>query len=113
MLPKKDIQILNKILERIAVAEDILTRATREEFLKDQVLKHAAAMVFLNIGELTKHFSKDFLKKEQRLPIHKMRGLRNIAAHEYDILRFESLWKTMTVYVPELKATIKEILDEK
>ena len=109
-MQSKDRMVLLKILDKIEVLEKIAKGKTKEKFLDDNILQHAAAMAFLSMGELTKHFTKDFIETEKRLPVNKMRGMRNMAAHEYDAIRFERVWETIIVDIPELKSIIEELL---
>ncbi|WP_461252389.1 HepT-like ribonuclease domain-containing protein, partial [Treponema sp. R8-4-B8] len=52
--------------------------------------KNAVAMCILQIGELTTHFSKDFLEHNKKVPWGNMKRMRNIAAHHYGCLLYTS-----------------------
>jgi uncharacterized protein with HEPN domain len=66
-------------------------------------------MAFLSIGELSKNLSKEITEKATDIPFHKMRGMRNTAAHEYDALRFDKIWLTITKDLPSVKEAIKKL----
>jgi len=110
MLHKRDGIILKKVFEEITYLETTLTGFTRETFLANEDKKRVVAMTLLNMGELVKNLSKDFLKGAPTFPIHRMRGLRHIAAHEYYALRFHDIWDTVQKDLPNLKKQIQGFL---
>ena len=57
----------------------------------------------INIAELSKSFSEDYLLATSSIPWKEIRGLRNIAAHQYEIIRPSNIWLTVTQDVPALK----------
>ena len=107
----RDTTILKKVMESIEHIENFTKDVTCEEFLKNEMLKHAVTMALLNIGELIHHLSKEF-KANTKIPHEKIVGLRNLAAHGYHDLKFESIWGTIKTSIPELKTEIKKHLQK-
>ena len=107
-MEQKEKEILGKMLKHISVLDEIADK-TRDEFMQSAILQHAAAMAILQLGELAKFLSKEFVARTD-FPVHQMRGMRNIAAHEYNALRFNDVWNTMRNNIPTLKKTILELL---
>ena len=65
---------------------------------------NAVAMSLLQIGELTKNFSDEFIEAtKEQIPWKEIRGLRNIVAHGYDSLDKETIWTVANNEVSELK----------
>ena len=56
-MQRRDRITLNKIVEEIDVAIDMLSDVEQNVFMKDNILKRAAAMSLINIGELVKNLS--------------------------------------------------------
>ena len=102
--------VLQKILKEISIVDDITKRYTQKEFLDDVIAQRAAAMTIINIGELTTVLPEEFKQAHPQIPWRKIRGLRNIVAHKYEIIDFEDVWETAVKSIPELGKQLREIL---
>ncbi len=107
---KRNRIVSQKILKEISIINDMTGRYTKEEFLNDEIAQRAAAMTIINIGELTTVFSDDFRQTYSQIPWRKIKGLRNIMAHKYEIIDFEDVWETAITSIPELEKYLYEIL---
>lgn len=107
----RDIIILRKILSQFEVAERKIAIYSLEEFQNDEVLKLAAAMLIINVGELVKTLSFSCRKAYPNIPWKAIAGFRDIAAHRYQTLRMDDVYETITVDFPGLCADIKKILE--
>ena len=104
--------VLRKILKEISIVSDITGRYTREEFLNNDIVQRAVAMTIINIGELTTVFPDDFREAYSHIPWRKIKGLRNIVAHKYEIIDFEDVWETAITSIPELQKHLCGILSK-
>ena len=102
--------VLQKILNEISIVNEMTMRYTKEEFLDDNIAQRAIAMTIINIGELTTVFPDNFRQAYSQIPWRKIKGLRNIIAHKYEIVDFEDVWETAITSVPELEKHLFEIL---
>jgi len=102
--------VLQKILKEISIVSDVTRRYTREEFLNNDIAQRAIAMTIINIGELTTVFPDDFRQAYSHIPWRKIKGLRNIVAHKYEIIDFEDVWETAITSIPELQKHLRKIL---
>ena len=50
------------------------------------------------------------LQEAPQIPWRKMKGMRNIAAHEYFGIDLSTVWQTATVDVPALKPLVQALL---
>ncbi len=107
---KRNRIVSQKILKEISIINDMTGQHTKEEFLNDEIIQRAAAMTIINIGELTTVFSDDFRQTYSQIPWRKIKGLRNIMAHKYEIIDFEDVWETAITSIPELEKHLCEIL---
>lgn len=54
------------------------------------------------IGEATVHLSESTRQAIPELPFRKMRGMRNIVAHDYANVDLKIIWEVATMHVPEV-----------
>lgn len=64
------------------------------------------------IGEATANLPEALLARFPAVPWHRMRGLRNILAHEYFGVDLSIIWQTVQKDLPPLRAQLQRILDE-
>lgn len=109
-MKQPDRHILEKILEEIAFLENLLENMSMDAFLKDETVKRAAAMAAINIGELAKHLSREFYEMYPGSELRYAARTRNVYAHGYYTLHFETVYKTAAEDYPRVKAWIREHL---
>ena len=63
-------------------------------------------MSLINIGELSKSFTDDYLAAMPEIPWKAIRGFRNIAAHQYGIIDIDDVYKTVMEDIPSLKTAL-------
>ena len=66
----------------------------------------AVVMSLINIGELSKSFTDDYLAAMPEIPWKAIRGFRNIAAHQYGIIDIDDVYKTVMEDIPSLKTAL-------
>ncbi|GBU21860.1 hypothetical protein R80B4_01762 [Fibrobacteres bacterium R8-0-B4] len=114
MLNERDRGILEHI---VAYCEEIKTAIamfddTLETLMANSVYKNAVSMCILQIGELTTHFSKEFLAANTKVPWVDIKKMRNIAAHHYGKFDMEVLYRTIINKIPELNEYCFELLND-
>ncbi len=105
---EKDIIIRKKILREITDIRSFISNMNESDFAQSRVTQKAVMMSLLNIGELSKSFSDEYLEITKDTPWKEIRGLRNIAAHHYDALRIPSVWLTIQRDIPSLEKDLVE-----
>ena len=108
---RRDKIILQKICSEIGLALKFIGDKKLEEFLADELLKHAVGMAAINIGELTKNLSAELRQNYPEVSWKKATGFRDVVAHKYETLNMSDVYKTVTEDFPELKSQIKKILE--
>ena len=110
-MTQRDRRILEKILDEISYLEKLLANMTMEQFLKDETVKRAATMSSINIGELAKHLSSEFYDAFPTCELRYAARTRDVYAHGYYTLHFETVYKTAVEDYPRVKAWIAEHID--
>ena len=83
---------------------------SREDFENDTEFQFACGMCIIQIGELVTKLDEDFIKKYSDIPWRQIKGMRNIYAHDYDIIDNDTVWESITEEIPELKEKLQFIL---
>ena len=79
-------------------------------FARDEKTVEAVCFALVVIGEAVTHVPADVQAMAPQIPWRKMKGMRNIAAHEYFGIDVSTVWLTATVDVPELKPLLEKLL---
>jgi uncharacterized protein with HEPN domain len=58
------------------------------------------------IGEAAVHLSEETRRAIPELPFRKMRGMRNIVAHDYANVDLKIVWDVATIHVPEVAVVL-------
>ncbi len=96
-----------KMLDEIADIEAFSKERAAADLTADKMWQKAVVMSLINIGELSKAFTDDYLASMPHIPWKAIRGFRNIAAHQYGIIDFDDVYKTVTEDIPLLKAALQ------
>lgn len=83
------------ILEAIARVQEYTAGLTEETFITNQMASDAVIRNFLIIGEAVRHIPLDFQAQHPEIPWALMQGMRNVLVHDYEMVKLETLWKTI------------------
>lgn len=83
----------------------------REDFENDMEFQFASGMCIIQIGELVAKLDEDFLKRHSGIPWRQIKGMRNIYAHDYDVIDNNMVWEAITEEIPELREKLQIILN--
>jgi len=108
----KDQHCLESILEAIdRIIEYTSSINTADDFDNDHRNFDATMMNFLVIGEMVDKLSDEFKKKHSQVEWIKIKGFRNLVAHDYFGIDAEEVWQIIKNKIPALKSDIKLLLD--
>lgn len=112
-MKSKDVIILKKILEYCKQAEEAcqMFHNEYEQFVKNSVYTNACCMCILQIGELCKVVSDELKEENAMIPWKQWCGIRDIFAHQYSNLDYQSAWDTIQIDLQELKREVIAILN--
>lgn len=108
---KSERVVMQKMLQYCDEIAQILKKHNfnREEFENDKEFQFACGMCIIQIGELVTGLDTDFIRKYSDIPWRQIKGMRNIYAHDYDIIDNDIIWETITVEIPDLKEKLQTI----
>lgn len=83
---------------------------TKSELSTNEEKQSAILYQVIIIGEATKRLSTDFRNCHSEIPWNDMSGMRDILAHQYDRVNFNTLWDVIQFDIPELLNLIEPLL---
>ena len=104
MLSIKEKGILLYIINHCKRVEEKVTGLTCEDFDSDKDVEEIVCFNILQIGELAKRLSPEFIKKYNAMPWDDIKGMRDIVAHQYGTIKFDDVWKTASQEIKPLRA---------
>ena len=99
---------LHDILEATRLIATYVKDATAVEFRADTQKQDAVIRRIEIIGEAAAHLSEATRREIPELPFRRMRGMRNIVAHDYANVDVRIVWEVATIHVPEVRAALEK-----
>jgi len=110
---EKDRLNLENILEAIQKIETYTTQFHEaDEFFEHQLHFDATMMNFIVIGEMVDRLSDEFRSQYTQIEWNKIKGLRNIVAHDYFGIDAEEIWQIAQIQLRKLKTDIHQMLED-
>lgn len=112
-MTQKDCYILEHVYDYSVKILSTLDRVGHdyETFSKDDDFIASVELNLIQIGEVVKDLSEDFRNEtKSEIPWRKIKGLRNIIAHDYQSVEVGAIWKTAEEDVPALKVFCERYL---
>ena len=82
-----------------------------DDFYGDNISFDATMMNFIVIGEMVDKLTDMFLEKTYgKIDWNKVKGFRNIIAHNYFGIDAEEVWQIIRTRIPELRAEIEILI---
>lgn len=81
-----------------------------DAFFSNEKTFDAVLMNFVIIGEAVSRLSEGLKEEENQIPWNKIKGLRNIVAHDYFGVDAEEVWQIIKNNLPEFENDIKLIV---
>jgi uncharacterized protein with HEPN domain len=108
----KDHHCLESIIEAVdRIIEYTSGFDSADDFNNDYRNFDATMMNFVVIGEMVDKISDDFKKSHDNIEWIKIKGFRNIVAHDYFGIDAEEVWQIIKSKIPNLKSEIQILLD--
>jgi uncharacterized protein with HEPN domain len=102
-------------LESIIEATDRINEYTSgfdsaDDFNNDYRNFDATMMNFVVIGEMVEKLSNEFKMNNSNINWIKIKGFRNIVAHDYFGIDAEEVWQIIKTKIPELRVDLQKLL---
>lgn len=110
MLTLKDKGLLFYIIEHCKRIEEKIKDKSKECFYSDKDIIEIVCFNTLQIGELVKNFSDDFIIIYNKMPWKEIKGMRDWVAHGYGTIDLDKVWDTALNGITPLKNYCKYIL---
>ena len=98
---------LRDILQAARLIVSYLSNITETDFLSNTEKQDAVIRRLEIIGEATAHLTETTRQAIPQLPFRKMRGMRNIVAHDYGNINLKIVWEVGVVHVLEVCAVLE------
>lgn len=99
--------ILNAISKIIQFTQPL---SDPDSFFHDIKTFDAVMMNFIVIGEMVDRISKVFKDANPQIEWNRIKGFRNLVAHDYFGIDAEEVWQIISNDLPKLKANIEKII---
>lgn len=101
---------IERMLEAAEKASEYAQGVQESDFLPGTLEYDASLMQLMVVAEAANRVPPPVREAHSAIVWHKIRGLRNRIAHEYESLEEDSVWNTVTVLVPQLITALREVL---
>lgn len=110
-ISNKDRIILLSILEAIEKIERYTEPfPNADEFFEQTINFDAAMMNFIVIGEMVTKLSDEIKEAYDQIDWFKIKGFRNIIAHDYFGIDAEEVWQIISTHLTRFKDELNQIL---
>jgi uncharacterized protein with HEPN domain len=99
---------LRDILQAARLIASYLKDTTEPDFLAASEKQDAVIRRIEIIGEATAHLTETTRQAIPELPFRKMRGMRNIVAHDYGNVDLKIVWEVGIAHVPEICVVLEK-----
>jgi uncharacterized protein with HEPN domain len=111
-LPPREWRIrIEDILGAIDLIHEYTQGMDRPAFGADRRTVDAVVRNLIIIGEAATHVPDDVATAHPEIPWARMRGMRNLAVHEYFGVDEDVLWDTVTVNLPVLEPLLHNLFE--
>ena len=108
-------QRLSDILTAIDDIEEFVSGMTEKEFLeietRDRRTYRAILACLIALGEAVKALPPDTEQRHPKIDWRGFAGLRDVITHRYFQVELDTVWRTVTAELPELRAAAQDELD--
>ncbi|MHB1050801.1 MAG: HepT-like ribonuclease domain-containing protein [Bacteroidota bacterium] len=108
-----EIEFLKHIRDEAQFILEHTRSLSKEEFLRDEVMKRASTRSLEIIGEAVKSLSKEFRELHPTIEWKKIAGTRDVLIHDYMTVDYELVWDIVQKKIPGLHSTILKILKDR
>lgn len=101
---------LRDVLNAARLIASYMRGVTKDEFSANIEKQDAVIRRIEIIGEAAAHLTDETRAAISDLPFRKMRGMRNIVAHDYANVDVTVVWDVATIHIPKLVTVLDPFL---
>ncbi len=110
-MPSREFEArIQDMLKEIEEIQQFVEGMNFDQFCQDRRTLKAVLYGLAVIGEATANVMAEVQTAYPQMPWLDIRGMRNVAIHEYFQLDLQIIWETIQVDLPELKTALRQIL---
>lgn len=102
---------IQDMLDAIIEAQEFVGGMDLSTFRDDPKTIRAVTYNFIVLGEAVRQIPPDIQTRYPAIPWPRMRGMRNLIAHEYRLVDPDILWQTVTSNLPPLIPLLRQVLE--
>ena len=110
MLSIKEKRIVECIITHCLNIEEDVANITEEYFNNDRKTQNSICFDILQIGELAKSLSDEFIARYGLMPWKEIKGMRDWVAHGYHTIKMSRVWRTAVEDIKPLREYCEEIV---
>lgn len=96
---------MEDISRLLSIGATIVDRG-EDTFFDDPVLQAAAKSVIVDLHAAFELLPERVRREHPSVPWQQVKAMRNLIAHEYDVVDFEVVWRVLSVELPALRASL-------
>lgn len=110
MLGIKDKRIVELIIKHCLNIEEDVLNVAEDCFNNDRKTQNSICFDILQIGELAKSLSDEFIVNYSSMPWKDIKGMRDWVVHGYQTIKMSRVWRTAVEDIKPLREYCEEIL---
>ena len=107
---ERDLHYFELILSCIVAIDEYIKDVGEEDFIKNDILRHAVLMRLIVIGEYGGKISEAVKNNFREIEWQIIKAARNFYIHVYDSVNWLHIWETIKKDLPALKPKIENII---
>ena len=108
----RDKQILERMLHYACLLPQMIDNIDYDAFAGNEEKMLAVTHAIAIIGELERSLSKECKERHNNIPWGEIRKTRNIIAHDYSSVDFDTIWSTVIYDIPALITELNKAIEE-
>lgn len=105
----RDAASLWDMVQAIEEIQEDTAGLSYENFLESRIVRRAVERNLVILGEAARRVSVTFQTEHTDIDWRNIIGLRNVLAHRYEVIRYETLWEVIGDVLPELKTKLQAL----